>query len=49
MSSKTVVIIELRFFTDAYFLAPLEKQMRLMSAAGGTVYFYTNDFRFEIL
>ena len=35
----------IRFFTDGYFFAPIEKQMRLLSAAGATVYFYTNDFR----
>jgi hypothetical protein len=36
---------EFRFFTDGYFFAPIEKQMRLLEAAGATVYFYTNDFR----
>ena len=45
------------FFTDVYFVAPQEKQNRLMSIANGGVagnsgqnpiYFYTNDFRHEL-
>ena len=38
----------IRFFTEAYFFAPIEKQMRMISAAGGIVYYYTNDFRFYL-
>ena len=42
------------FFTDVYFVAPLEKQNRLVSIANGgisgnvgqsPIYFYSNDFR----
>ena len=36
------------FFTDVYFLAPLEKMLKLLANAGAVVYFYTNDFRYRI-
>lgn len=43
------------FFTDVYFVAPIERQNRLVSIANGGVsgnvgqkpiYFYSNDFRY---
>ncbi len=34
----------INLFNDVYFADPLEEQMRLMSDAGATIYFYVNDY-----